>query len=85
MAHQALWQHLQFAKQEASDAAAEVGTVLTLGWHSYSRTPINSAPAQEFRTQYGYCKTAKRALVRVLQSYRAQLLSGENCMHSLFI
>lgn len=67
---------VQPVSMDASDAAAEVGTVLTLGWHSYSRTPINSIPAHEFRTQYGFCKTAKRALARVIQSYRTQMLSG---------
>lgn len=64
------------AQLEGAEAAAEVGTVLAVGWRSYARAPIGSALAREFRDKYGFCTTSKRALARVIGSYRQQLLEG---------
>jgi hypothetical protein len=63
-------------RMSAAEAAVEVGTVLSVGWQSYAHAPICSPNANQFRDKYGYCRSSKRALARVIGSYRQQMIEG---------
>ena len=64
------------AQASEAEETAEVGAVLSLGWQTYSRAPINSELANAFKSKFGYCSTAKQTLGRVIVSYREQMLAG---------
>jgi hypothetical protein len=64
------------AQASEAEKTAEVGAVLSLGWQTYSRAPINSELANAFKSKFGYCSTTKRALGRVIVAYREQMLAG---------
>jgi hypothetical protein len=65
------------AKASEAEEDAEVGTVLELGWQTYSRAPINSELANAFKSKFGYCSTTKQGLGRVIAAYREQMLAGK--------
>jgi hypothetical protein len=67
---------------QTEEAEVEFGTVLSVGWQSYNRVPINSPLARAFRDKFDYCSTSKRALTRVITSYREQVLAGRIILRS---
>ena len=72
------------AAPKLEEAEVEFGTVLSVGWQSYNRVPINSPLARAFREKFDYCATSKRALTRVISSYREQMLAGRQIAQCVF-
>jgi hypothetical protein len=72
------------AKASEAEEDAKVGTLLSLGWQTYSRAPVNSELASAFKSKFGYCSTTKRALGRVISAYREQMLAGRLIAQCVF-